>query len=258
MKWTGVLLALLAAGVLGWLLWRLCWLREALRREREENRRLREIFRVGSQVAQTDLTQLRRLRHDLRQYLVLAEGTSSIPAGTDAALRETLEAVPSSSSREGWVLSALERHFLEQAKVLGFQVDLRIIPPQSWEDAIPDLCLVLSNLLENGLEALQREGGGWLRARSISTAGYFSLVIGNSCTRPLKVRKGRYLSSKAPGRFGIGLETVREVAQRYGGQAEFIAENGEFRASVFLPRPEAGRPEKAAPAENVPLSSLQV
>lgn len=258
MKWTGVLFTLLAAGVLAWLLWRLCCLREALRREQEENRRLREIFQVGSQVAQTDLTQLRRLRHDLRQYLVLAEDTSSVPAGTDAALREALEAAPSASGRGGWVISALERHYLEQAKNLGFQADLRIIPPQAWGDATPDLCLVLSNLLENGLEALQREGGGWLRARSVFTAGYFSLVVGNSCTRPLKVRKGRYLSSKAPGRFGIGLETVREVAQRYGGQAEFTAENGEFRASVFLPRPEAGRPEKAAPAENAPLSSLQV
>ena len=52
------------------------------------------------------------------------------------------------------------------------------------------------------------------------------------------------------------LETVREVAQRYGGQAEFTVEDGTFRASVFLPRTEAGRPEKAAPAENAPLSSL--
>lgn len=258
MKWTGVLIALLMMGVLVWLLWWLFRLKENLRREREENRRLREIFQVGSQVAQTDLAQLRKLRHDLRKYLVLAEDTPPAPEGTDAALREALELAPSASGREGWVVSALERHYLEQARTLGFQADLRIIPPHAWGDAVPDLCLVLSNLLENGLEALQREGGGWLRARSVSTAGYFSLVVGNSCTRPLRALRGRYLSSKAPGRFGIGLETVREVAERYGGQAEFTVEDGTFRASVFLPRPEAGRPEKAAPAENAPLSSLQV
>ena len=87
---------------------------------------------------------------------------------------------------------------------------------------------MLNNLLENAREALQREGGGWLRARSIATAGYFSLVVGNSCTRPLRMFKGRYLSSKSFGRFGIGLETVQEVAQRYGGQVEFTVENGEF------------------------------
>lgn len=257
MKWINVLVALLAAGILAWLLWRLCRLREALRREREENHRLREIFQVGSQAAQTDLKRLRRLRHDLRQYLILAEDASSVSAETDAALREALETAPSVSGGEGWMISVLERHYLEQARDLGFQADLRIIPPQAWEGATPDLCLVLSNLLENGLEALQREGGGWLRARSVSTAGYFSLVIGNSCTRPLKVYQGHYLSSKAPGRFGIGLETVREVAQRYGGQAEFTAENGEFRASVYLPRQDTTLSEKAAPVENPILASPQ-
>ena len=95
---------------------------------------------------------------------------------------------------------------------------------------------IFSNLLENSLEALQREGGGWLRARSVSTSGYFSLVVGNSCTRPLRSLNGHYLSSKSPGRFGIGLATIQEVAQHYGGNAEFTVENGEFRASIFLPR----------------------
>lgn len=59
-----------------------------------------------------------------------------------------------------------------------------------------------------------------------------------------------FRSSKSPGRFGIGLETVREVAKRYGGQAEFTVRNGEFRAAVFLPRPAAdagGTDRPAAP-----------
>ena len=112
------------------------------------------------------------------------------------------------------------------------------------------MCLVLGNLLENSLEALEREGGGWLRARSVSASGYFSLVVGNTCTRPLRAVRGRYLSSKAPGRFGVGLETVREVAQRWGGQAQFSVKDGEFRASVFLPRPNPRAPEEAAPGEH--------
>ena len=153
-------------------------------------------------------------------------------------------------------MSVLEQYYLDQANALGFQTDLHITPPLDWEGAIPDLCLVLSNLLENSLEALQREGGGWLRARSVSAAGYFSLVIGNSCTRPLRTFNGRYLSSKAPGRFGIGLDTVREVAQRYGGQAEFTVEDGAFRASVFLLRPARSPSARNAPAKAAPLTTL--
>ena len=113
--------------------------------------------------------------------------------------------------------------------------------------------------LENALEALQREGGGWLRVRSVSTAGYYSLVVGNCCTRPLRSINGRYLSSKAPGRFGIGLSTVQSVARRCGGQAEFTVENGEFRASVFLPRPKPETsPGRARPDEDEAVHTVQI
>lgn len=249
--------ALLAAGVMLYLLWRLFRAQAALRREREENRRLRELLQEGSRLAQADSDRLRQLRHDLRHYLLLAEAGA---AGREEAgtLRSHLERAPA-PGRESWALSALERYYQAQAQALGLQADLRLVPPQSWEGLVPDLCLVVSNLLENALEALQREGGGWLRVRSVSTAGYYSLVVGNCCTRPLRSINGRYLSSKAPGRFGIGLSTVQSVARRCGGQAEFTVENGEFRATVFLPRP---RPEtspgRARPDEDEAVHTVQI
>ena len=178
--------ALLAAGVMLYLLWRLFRAQAALRREREENRRLRGVLEESARVAQADADQLRQLRHDLRHYLLLAEAGA---AGREEAgtLRSHLERAPA-PGRESWALSALERYYQAQAQALGLQADLRLVPPQSWEGLVPDLCLVVSNLLENALEALQREGGGWLRVRSVSTAGYYSLVVGNflaSCARGL-------------------------------------------------------------------------
>ena len=249
--------ALLAAGVMLYLLWRLFRAQAALRREREENRRLRGVLEESARVAQADADQLRQLRHDLRHYLLLAEAGA---AGREEAgtLRSHLERAPA-PGRESWALSALERYYQAQAQALGLQADLRLVPPQSWEGLVPDLCLVVSNLLENALEALQRDGGGWLRVRSVSTAGYYSLVVGNCCTRPLRSINGRYLSSKAPGRFGIGLSTVQSVARRCGGQAEFTVENGEFRASVFLPRPKPETsPGRARPDEDEAVHTVQI
>lgn len=249
--------ALLAAGVMLYLLWRLFRAQAALRREREENRRLRGVLEESARVAQADADQLRQLRHDLRHYLLLAEAGA---AGREEAgtLRSHLERAPA-PGRESWALSALERYYQAQAQALGLQADLRLVPPQSWEGLVPDLCLVVSNLLENALEALQREGGGWLRVRSVSTAGYYSLVVGNCCTRPLRSINGRYLSSKAPGRFGIGLSTVQSVARRCGGQAEFTVENGEFRATVFLPQPKPETsPGRARPDEDEAVHTVQI
>ena len=230
-----LLLAVVVSVLAVYLLVQAFRIKKALLQEQEENCRLRELLQIGSEAASADLTQLKRVRHDLRQYLTLAESAAA-PAKT-AALRDMVESAPPAVEWESWVISALERHYLERAKSLRIQADLRIAFPRSWKGAIPDLGLVLNNLLENAIEALQREGGGWLRARSIYTDGYFSLVVGNSCAEPLRTLGGRYLSSKSPGRFGIGLETVQEIAKRYGGQAEFTVENGEFRASVFLLKP---------------------
>ena len=249
--------ALLAAGVMLYLLWRLFRAQAALRREREENRRLRGVLEESARVAQADSDRLRQLRHDLRHYLLLAE-SGAAGQGEAEALRTALEQAPA-SGRESWAVAALERHYLAQAQALGFQADLRLVPPQNWEGIVPDLYLVVSNLLENALEALQREGGGWLRVRSVSTAGYYSLVVGNCCTRPLRSINGRYLSSKAPGRFGIGLSTVQSVARRCGGQAEFTVENGEFRATVFLPRPKPETsPGRARPDEDEAVHTVQI
>lgn len=246
---------LLMVGVLLHLLWRLLRVREELRREREENRRLRGLLQEGSKLAQADLDQLQQLRHDLRHYMVLAEDA---PQQAEADVPQSVMEHAPAPSRESWAVSALERHYKSEAEALGFQADLRLVPPQAWEGVVPDLCLVVSNLLENGLEALQREGSGWLRARSVSTAGYYSLVVGNTCTEPLRSINGRYLSSKAPGRFGIGLSTVQAVARRYGGQAEFTVENGEFRGSVFLPRPKREtHPESVQSTKNEAVPSAQ-
>lgn len=225
------LLTALCGGALAALTAVVCLCR-SLRRQREENRRLRQVLLLGAHMGQEELEQLRRLRHDLRHYLRTADGaarTEEIAGALGEALESPLPA--------GGVLDALARYYRGQGETLGFQTDIRLELPFSQDVLLPDLCLVVSNLLENAVEALQREGGGWLRARSISRPGYISLAVGNTCTRPLCARSGRYLSSKGAGRTGMGLATVQEVARRYGGSCTFSADGAQFRAYVFLPCP---------------------
>ncbi|MBM6723193.1 GHKL domain-containing protein [Pseudoflavonifractor phocaeensis] len=219
-----------------------------LRRQREENRRLRQVLLLESHMEREELEALRRLRHDLRHYLRIAGG--AMEEGRPGGLLEgTLERpLPA-----GGVLEALTRYYRGQGEQLGFQTDIRLELTPFQDALLPDLCLVVSNLLENAVEALQREGGGWLRARGIAAPGYVSLVVGNSCAQPLRIHNGRYLSSKGAGRTGVGLETVREVARRHGGSCSFSVCEGQFRAHVFLPTaPAAGcaKTAQAAPSDS--------
>ena len=104
---------------------------------------------------------------------------------------------------------------------------------------------------------LQREDGGWVRARSLATSGYVSLVVCNSCTKPLRMRNGRYLSSKGNSRVGVGLSTVQEIARRYGGRAEFSADGVQFRAAVFLPCNRAAPPAGTPTAHTAQDTAMQ-
>ena len=226
-----VLAVLLAAAVVG-LTVRLFRLNRALEQERQENRHLRDLVSIATRKAEAELEHLHRLRHDLRHYLQIVENLT-LPQELSSELEQ-----PLTSSGSNWALSTLASHYRSRAAAMGVEADLCLEVEPGLDMLLPDLCLLLSNLLENALEALAREGGGWLRARCTSSrGGYISLVVGNSSAACLRRVNGRYLSSKREGRFGIGLSTVQEIAHKYGGNAEFTADGQQFLASVFLPCP---------------------
>ena len=204
----------------------------ALARERAENRRLRGLLSLPG--GKEDLEALRRLRHDLRHYLLTA-GETVLAAEDLEAMRATLD-TPLDLSSPGPV-SALAAYYRREAQALGVQADILLDCEGESGELLPDLCLLLSNLLENAVEALRREGGGWLRVRSVTAEGYISLVVGNACSAPPRRIQGGWLSRKADGRRGEGLSTVEDIARKHGGSVEFTCADGEFRASVFLPRP---------------------
>jgi len=209
-----------------------------LRTEHEENRQLRrmmEFWRLQSDTQSKSLEELRRTRHDLRHYLCALGGAR--PPDSLRGLKDAPEKEQATLPGD-WALSSLVSYYCSEAERVGVETDCRLDLREIPGSYGADLYLIVGNLMENAVEALKREGGGWLRARSLSSPGWFSLVIGNSCSKPLQTKNGQFLSDKALGRFGIGLDTVRRVAERHGGKAQFTADGREFRASVFLPRPE--------------------
>lgn len=99
-----------------------------------------------------------------------------------------------------------------------------------------ELCILLSNLLENAVEALSRqtEGEKELYLRGDFRDGRLGLVVRNSFSGQVHLRNERYVSTKHEG-FGLGLASVRTIEEKYGGLTSFSVEDGFFQASVWVP-----------------------
>ena len=109
------------------------------------------------------------------------------------------------------------------------------LPEQLPVDEI-DMCLVLSNLLENALEASLRTSPA---RRRISLQAYMHasrlllIQVENAYDGEIHEKDGVLQSSKRKGG-GLGVQSVRRIAEKTGGASTFVYQDGVFCAKAML------------------------
>ena len=99
-----------------------------------------------------------------------------------------------------------------------------------------DLCVLLSNALENALHAAVRcrEAG---QGAFIETIGHekgkkLFLQITNSCLPDVQFREGVPVTDRTG--HGLGVRSICAISERYGGLTSFAAKDGQFTLRVML------------------------
>ena len=99
-----------------------------------------------------------------------------------------------------------------------------------------DLCVLLSNALENALHAAVRcrEAG---QGAFIETTGHekgkkLFLQITNSCLPDVQFREGVPVTDRTG--HGLGVRSICAISERYGGLTSFAAKDGQFTLRVML------------------------
>ena len=188
------------------------------------------------------IEQTRKLRHDLRHHM-----TTVSTLAAQGRLQELQDyASQFSLSPQVGDLPVLCRNFAvnaiagdcaARARELGIHTDVRLdVPPDVAVQDI-DLCIVVGNLMENALEACLTlpPGERWLKVRARTCAYKFYLTVANSCGEAPRQKDGVYLSRRRGYRTGgVGIASVSAVAGQYGGELTLEAEEGVFKASIFL------------------------
>ena len=114
--------------------------------------------------------------------------------------------------------------------------DARVDLPKELSVDEMDLCLILSNLLENALEASRKTAAA---QQQISleiyqhSASILLIRIENNFDGVIKEKNHLLHSTKRKG-LGIGTQSVRRMAEKNDGSCNFTYENGVFTAKVML------------------------
>lgn len=141
-------------------------------------------------------------------------------------------------------VDVLLQYYYFCAKEHNIHMDIRFYMPQ--QQILPDveLCTVLGNLLENAVDACNRisvreesDYEKYITISSHETDGQWFILVENTYDGIVLPKNNRYLSRKDTHskRFGIGLESVKDIVEQYNGSLDIYPKETVFRVGITLP-----------------------
>ena len=176
------------------------------------------------------------MRHQLNQISALAEAGDL--DNLKAYLAKTVSRIPDLDMNfcENRAADSVVGHYCALAKREGVPFCAKLDLPQVLPVDEIDLCLVLSNLLENALEASLRTAPA---RRRIELTAYLHgnslalIQVENTYDGVIREKGGIFQSSKRKGD-GVGLQSVRHIAEKSGGVSTVTYQDGLFCVKVML------------------------
>lgn len=188
----------------------------------------------------TAIAETREARHDMRHHFstltVLANRKEWKQLKDYLALVQ--EDIPDCELNlcKNTAVDGVAGHYCLRYKENAIPFSIGIDLPYELPISEMDMCLVLSNLLENALEASLRtdKAKRYIKIEAyIHSNNVVLLTVENAFDGTATQKNGVFQSSKRRGD-GVGIQSVRRIAEKNGGYCRFTAENGIFCANVML------------------------
>ncbi len=212
-----------------------------IKRQREENARVQETISKNDEhfsELERELQNAKAGRHDYKNHLTTIRGL--IEDGNNDEAIIYIEKLIDENSREKGTIScgnAVANSILNakakemQEKDIVFKTDATL--PRRLNLQPTQLTVILSNLLDNAIEAAEKCSFGYVDLQLKHSKGNLIIMIKNPYNGSVKKKGDDYLTTKNDAEnHGYGLKIVTDTVKRYGGTAEILHENGVF--SVFI------------------------
>ena len=197
--------------------------------------------------AETELASLRQAEaqaaayhHDMRHHLTAIDGF--LAAGSTRQAQEYIKKVQTDIDVivpkrfcENELVNLLCSSFSAKAERMGVRLKVDASVPASLTISDTELCTLLSNSLENALNAAggQEESRRWVEFYCGVRMNNFLTEIRNPYTGQIPFQDGLPVSTRP--NHGHGCRSIQTITQTYQGMCEFSADGGTFTLRVALP-----------------------
>lgn len=185
--------------------------------------------------------QARQYRHDLRhhmQYLAacLENGQYDQAQTYISGIFRELERQKLRRFCENETANLILSAFFGRAEKAGIRMEIQSVLPGKLPVLDQDLCVVLSNALENAIHACgdfrARDEESTIEVQLFLRENRVFFQVTNPCRPDIRFHKGIPVTSQ-PGH-GTGVQSICTVVERYGGIWDFQVQNGRFRVRLTM------------------------
>ena len=187
---------------------------------------------------------MRQWKHGFMDHMQVISGIleRTDPGGTGEALRyiknmgEKIEKSSLDIDTGNLIVDAIVSTKATLAAANGINFEHDIILKSNIPIDETDLCSVLSNLLDNAIEACRKlKENKFIRLEIYGTQNQMSIKITNSSNGEYKMENGKLKTTKNGDLHGIGIGHIKTIVENHGGIFDVQPEKEKFTAYISIP-----------------------
>lgn len=213
-------------------------------RNSEELRTLARQNEYSQQYAQNikkQYNEIRRIRHDMKQTHSVVMSLL-LDAKTDEAIEYLAKTAKQISNFDAVIdigndfVNAILNTKMVEAKHREIGILCSVDKEVADVDEV-DLCNILGNMIDNAIEACEKQTDGerFIEIKIQAFAHQVLIGVANTVDKDIMRENSKLRTTKEDGEnHGFGIQSIREIANKYDGTVQFSQENGWFHCDAVL------------------------
>ena len=190
------------------------------------------------------MEETRSERHEMRHHLILLNEMLTRDQSQRAGeyvrfLLNRVDALPTGKYSDNMVINAIAGHYLNQAKAEGIAVSSDIQATEKTVLPDEDLCVLLTNMIENAYEAahaMEKGRDRYIHLKFRSSEEHLTVTCENSTDASPEIGSDMTVvtSKDDAGHHGYGIAAMKRIVERHGGIFTITCSDGCFTVKATV------------------------